>query len=101
MIREREAIEIRLGEQQRELEDAMIREAIELGANGLIEFFVEGPFPIEEGELAGRVSILLRLSRGNETDESPHLSNSASSRRFRHTCTTRSKQTSTAVNSSS
>ncbi|GAA5834706.1 hypothetical protein JCM5353_007434 [Sporobolomyces roseus] len=54
MIREREEIEIRLGEQQRELEDAMIREAIELGANGLIEFFVEGPFPIEEGELAGR-----------------------------------------------
>ena len=58
MPREREEIEIRLGEQQRELEDAMIREAVELGANGLIEFLVEGPFPIEHGELAGRVSLM-------------------------------------------
>ena len=58
MPREREEIEIRLGEQQRELEDAMIREAVELGANGLNEFLVEGPFPIEHGELAGRVSLM-------------------------------------------
>jgi len=47
--RAREQLELRIGTQLKELEKAMAREAVALGANGIIEYTVEGPNLDKEG----------------------------------------------------